>query len=363
MPSINVEQFAEPIDPPRRRLQPFHFIELHALPPQPYIIKGLLDQGAFSVLYGESGSGKTFAALHIAAHVAQGWSWFDMKVNATPVFYLSAEGGPSSISRRLDAFASHYGLDEAAPLFVHPGGADLLSKDADITPLIAEASAVEAGMVVIDTLSRVLVGGNENAPDDMGAFVANVDRIRQDTGAHCMVVHHSGKDTARGARGHSLLRAASDSELEVSRDKASGIGSIAVTKARDYADDATLAFKLQPVELGHDEDGDKIVSCALVPTDEKPPEKANRVSGQRRIVLDLLRKALDAEGKPSPGGNHIPQNVKVVSVETWRRYAYAGLPSDGTQEAKKKAFQRAVSGLQSANAIGLWDDYVWTITG
>jgi RecA-family ATPase len=58
--------------------------------------------------------------------------------------------------------------------------------------------------VVIDTLSRALAGGNENAPDDMGALVINTDKVRQLTGAALIYIHHSGKDAALGARGHSL---------------------------------------------------------------------------------------------------------------------------------------------------------------
>ena len=34
-----------------------------------------------------------------------------------------------------------------------------------------------------------------------------------------MLVHHTGKDTAKGARGHSLLRAATDTEIEVKREE------------------------------------------------------------------------------------------------------------------------------------------------
>jgi RecA-family ATPase len=51
-----------------------------------------------------------------------------------------------------------------------------------------------------------MAGGNENAPDDMGALVRNIDRLRAETGAAVLLVHHTGKDTSRGARGHSLAR-------------------------------------------------------------------------------------------------------------------------------------------------------------
>src|SRR4051812_18886432 len=70
-------------------------------------------------------------------------------------------------------------------------------------------------MVVIDTLFRALAGGNENACEDMGTVVANADRIRAATGACVLMIHQCGKDAVRGMRGHSSLKAATDSEIEV----------------------------------------------------------------------------------------------------------------------------------------------------
>ena len=72
-------------------------------------------------------------------------------------------------------------------------------------------------LVVIDTLARALAGGNENAPEDMGALIGNAKRIQEATGAAVLFVHHSGKDTSRGSRGHSSLKGAADLEIEVTR--------------------------------------------------------------------------------------------------------------------------------------------------
>ena len=80
-------------------------------------------------------------------------------------------------------------------------------------------------------MSRALAGGNENAPDDMGAFVTNIDKIRHALNTHLCIVHHSGKDRARGARGHSLLRAGTDAELEVVKTTALS-GQVITTKQR-----------------------------------------------------------------------------------------------------------------------------------
>ena len=98
---------------------------------------------------------------------------------------------------------------------------DLRSNDANLKELLAlvREAETETGekcvWIVVDTLSRALAGGDENSPVDMGRIVVAADRIRAETGAHFTYVHHTGKDAARGARGHSLLRAATDTEIEV----------------------------------------------------------------------------------------------------------------------------------------------------
>lgn len=98
----------------------------------------------------------------------------------------------------------------------------------------------------------------------MGAFVRNIDVIRAATEAHVMVIHHSGKDQARGARGHSLLRAATDTEIEVKRierDDGPVGGVLTVTKQRDMEGEFRRAFTLRSVPLGFGRNGKPVTSA------------------------------------------------------------------------------------------------------
>ncbi|EEW57677.1 regulatory prophage protein [Ruegeria sp. TrichCH4B] len=70
-------------------------------------------------------------------------------------------------------------------------------------------------LIVVDTLSRVMGDGDENTAPDIADLVKNLDVLRRRTGSNIMLIHHSGKDIARGARGHSSLRAAVDTEIEL----------------------------------------------------------------------------------------------------------------------------------------------------
>jgi len=64
-----------------------------------------------------------------------------------------------------------------------PCPVDLLRPNGDTEELIDLMEDVSSVMgnvklIVVDTLSRAISGGNENSPDDMGAFVKYIDKIR-----------------------------------------------------------------------------------------------------------------------------------------------------------------------------------------
>ncbi|MCW4115651.1 helicase RepA family protein [Aurantimonas sp. MSK8Z-1] len=221
------------------------------------LIKGLLDQGTMSILYGESNSGKTFVAMDIAYHIAAGRRWGGMRTEQMAVVYVAAEGG-SGARKRAAALVARYGRDDV-PFHLLLSPVNLLRADADLQPLVASIReiGVPVGLIVIDTLSRAMAGGDENASTDMGALVRHLDVLRAATRAHVLAVHHSGKDRAKGARGHSLLRAATDTEIEIA-DRV-----LSVTKQRDLDGSFSTGFALDVMTLGVDADGDPVTSCTV----------------------------------------------------------------------------------------------------
>src|SRR5690606_23284637 len=114
---------------------------------------------------------------------------------------------------------------------------------------IAEKTGLPPGIIVVDTLARAIAGGDDNSSVDMGVFVNNCGAVQEATGATVLIVHHSGKDAAKGARGHSSLQAATDTEIEI-KDEA-----LTVTKQRDMGKDESFKFKLRVVEIGRRDDG------------------------------------------------------------------------------------------------------------
>lgn len=229
---------------------------------RPYIVKGWLDRGAVSVVYGEANVGKSFWAIDLAHHVQEGLPWAGHRVRQGNVLYIAAEGG-ALFDNRLVA--------RKARFHVLPGPINLSGKGGhDAGSLVDAIGALAARvgdfhLIVIDTLARVMGDADENAAADIGQMVANIDRIKERTGAHVMLVHHTGKDTARGARGHSSLRAAVDTEVELTK---GGDGSpfklARTTKQRDMAGGLEVEFRLQLEVLGTDADGDQVTSCTVI---------------------------------------------------------------------------------------------------
>jgi len=227
------------------------------------LVAGLLDEGAMSVMYGESNIGKSFVALDIAFHIATGRPWNGRETKRGLVIYVAAEGG-KRFGKRLAALRHQFGEEaDAAKFALVSSPIDLRSSSGDTKALVEMIREAEthfgekAAHIVIDTASRAMAGGDENSSVDMGALVKHCDQIREVVSAHLMMIHHTGKDRAKGARGHSLLRAATDTEIEIADAK------IVTRKQRDMDFAPEIPFRLKKVDLGADRNGKPRTSAVV----------------------------------------------------------------------------------------------------
>jgi len=322
---------------------------------RPYLVKGWLDQGALSVLYGPSNSGKSFLALDLAHHVAKGRTWGNRRVNKGRVMYIAAEGG-GGFANRVAALDSPEFWVLAVPLTL-TGPDSAAGPLSEVLQHLAATGGAPFDLIVVDTMARVMGGRDENAAPDIADLLRNLDLIRRVTGAHVMLVHHTGKDTGRGARGHSSLRAAIDTEIELSRDEAGQLVA-EVTKQRDGPTGYRFAYRLRQVELGLDQDGDPVTTCTVDPA---VPAEAGRagVSEAARKALSLLDQLLEAEGeihrKPTYPGR------PAVALDRWRDACRTdgGLSSSDNPDTVARAFRRGRDELEKARQILIRDDLVW----
>ena len=332
-------------------------------------VEDLLTHNGLSVTYGESGCGKSFFMTDLGFHVAMGRQWRDREVDKFGVVYVAAEGGGYGIKNRIAALKQHHVIAETVPFAIVPCSIDLLNPKADTDRLIERIKAdskyfdLTVGLVVIDTLSRALAGGNESSSDDMGALVINADKVRAETGAHVAFVHHSGKDASRGSRGWSGLRAAIDTEIEVQRDETTSVSTATVTKQRDLETVGEFSFSLQVVELGENKRGKQVTSCVVVDAEGSARRgKKNSPTRQEQLALEQLDRCLIDLGVPAPGTSHFPSNgpVRVVTREQWRDFCFrGGVTKSDKPDSASRAFLRHLQNLTAKGIIGEWDDLIW----
>lgn len=315
-----------------------------------YLVKGWLDRDTTSVIYGESNVGKTFFAMDLALHVAAGVPWHGYKTlkgaGTGQVVYIASEGGRGMFNRIAAARKDNPDLINAASnvngFLLLPTSLDLHgNNDADaLTKALSEVG--DTSLVIIDTLARTMGEGDENSTKDMGAFIRNLDAIRAVTGAHIMVVHHSGKDASKGARGSGSLRAVVDTEIELTRSE--GVVMAEMRKQRDMACDHSLAYRLESVTIGTDEDGDEVTSAVV--REAEPVKKTPRLSGSQKIAMQALSDALAHHGEAKIG-DMFPSNRQCVSLEQWRSLCDRHSLSSGEGDSSRRtAFHKAKNALQ-----------------
>lgn len=267
------------------------------------IVQGLLTHGGASVMFGPSNLGKSFWILDLAAAIATGREFRDeLETDQGAVLYFSLEGR-LAFQNRLDALRFKGLIEEATPLFISFDGIDLSmrpEKDGfsygemivETIRQIEENEGCELKLVVIDTLSRALGGGDENSGRDMMIAVGELDYIRRKTSAHVAIVHHTGKDQLRGARGHSSLRASVDTEIELSRELGETVTTVRCTKQRDMVIPAAMPFSLEIIELGSDRRGNAITSCIVRHDDEMMASKSKGAGRPATTTVAELLKLL-----------------------------------------------------------------------
>ncbi len=259
--------------------------------PPDELVQGVITAGDGSVWYGDSNSGKTFFIIDMACAVARGVDWMGRKTEPGLVVYLAAES-PASVSRRLQAYQRHH--EVRVPNFaIVQSPIDLFDGEADTNKVIQVVRQLEqqrgqkARLVVGDTLARLSAGANENAGQDMGLVVRRFDRIRAETGAHFALIHHSGKAAAAGARGWSGIRAAVDTEIEITDSPAGRCCEI--TKQRDLATKGDrIGFKLEGVTLGFTKWGATATSCVVVTADAPEKKTGKRMGEVEGAVIEFL---------------------------------------------------------------------------
>lgn len=295
-----------------------------------------------------SNVGKTFIVFDLGMRVARGKQWSGKETDRGLVVYIAGEGA-GGMKRRIAAYLKHHGIEDPSdiPFALVPemiNFRDPQSVEAFVATLkeIGAHFGMPARWIIVDTLSRALAGGNENASEDMSALVRGADQVRSATGAHLTFIHHTGKDELKGARGHSSLRGAVDSEVEIRRAEGGAIF-VTATKQRDLETGRPFAFRLTKVEVGTNHRGKTVTSCIVEEAIIEPT--LTEVEHEAIEILDTM--LFDSQAAH-------------VDVAGWRKAVMStdGLLSGRTPEAKSKQWQRLRDSLKKKEIIEICEDKV-----
>lgn len=263
--------------------------DLAALPPTEHLVKGVLPSSGLAAIYGPSGSGKTFLALDLIMAIACQSDWFGHKVKNVPVTYVGLEG-KGGINNRIQAWRVKNPSLVPTNFKIILNNFDLMNR-ANVIELgqaIIDAQ-MHRGVIVIDTLNQASPAADENSSQDMGVIIKHLKLLQEATGGLVLIVHHTGKNTSQGLRGHSSLKAALDANIEVvGSDKRSWL----LEKSKDGEDGKNFGFRLEVQRFGVDGDGDPITSCT-VERDHSAiftkPEPSGKV---QKAALKTIKQAL-----------------------------------------------------------------------
>lgn len=253
-----------------------------------WLIKDYFPTLSFGVVYGASGTLKSFQAIDIACCIATNKPWCEKEVESGAVVYVAAEG-QIGISKRIKAWELANGLC-ADNVFVL-GNSVLLSEDSTQEQLITAIQQIEDShnvkvqLLILDTLARCF-SGDENSSRDMGAFIAGCDKVKAATSASVLAVHHTGKDSSKGARGSSVLRAACDYEFHVKRNGQSKLLTFSNTKQKEGVEMARLELEMETVDLGIVCDNQRPITSLA--RRKKAVQKEDNIKPKTHPIVDAL---------------------------------------------------------------------------
>ena len=338
-----------------------HFCDVELPTGGEWLLKGVIPREGVGTLFGESGHYKSFSAIDLAWHIAAGAPWCGRRVAAAPVVYLAAEA-PQGVRKRLAGARLMHGLTETRPpVYVVGATPNLGTENGDLAKIIAdiEAQDVRPGLIVLDTLSASIGGGDENGPG-MTQLLANCQRLAQHFGAFVLIVCHVGHNGEKRERGHSSLMGNVDTRIHCEKPGALS-AMLKCVKVKDGPDGLAFALKLEEWTFGLDQDGDRVTTLVVASAEEveaAPVQKRGQaIPPKERLLLETVELALLEAGEDF----HVPDGPKVKAVAEaavrdrfYRRLAEEADPDETREqlaERRRKTLRRALNGAIQAKRL------------
>lgn len=341
-----------------------------------WLVKQFLPAQGVGILAGPSTVGKSFVVLYFALRIAQGKTVLGHRTRKSGVLYVASEG-QDGMRKRVKALRQKFSMNpgtafelicQAPNLLDEEDMGDLAAVACEVDEDMRANAGVPLGLIVIDTTAASMPGGNENAGEDMSRALANARMLSDKTGALVLLVGHTGKNEQLGVRGWSGQIGNSDVIIYLTVDEQDPkLRRGRVFKLKDGEGGEQFAYRLKPISMGYDADGDEITSA--YPAFEEPMagstgEKPVKLkSGQQLIMRALHCMIEDGQGKQVPRFAGVPSGTLGVERSALRDKAacmgYAS-PDDKTDTIRRN-FNRDVQAMAAANVVRVEGELVWPI--
>ena len=316
----------------------FSYEQLIHFPRTEWIIKNIFPKKSFGIIYGKPGQGKTFIALDMALCIAHGMQWHDMDVSQGSVLYIAGEGF-GGLGKRLKAWTYHNARNELTPPFYAITANVNMRSEEDVNAVIAAIDGLNQkfSLIVIDTVARSILGGDENSATDMGLFIAACDSVKDYTGAAVIGVHHSGKDDEKGMRGSSALLGAVDTVIQIIQDDNKSIV-LTMEKQKDAEPIKDIKFDMIVIPTS-------VIDTSVV---VQLSSDQTAIFTPKNKKVDLYIEALwDCISNDKLTLNGLPASTE----DTWKDLCFKRSLGGDNDASKRTAFWRAKKRLQETRKI------------
>ncbi|ERL97151.1 hypothetical protein HIMB11_02193 [Rhodobacteraceae bacterium HIMB11] len=305
-----------------------------------FLIEGILPRNGLSAIVGPSYCYKTFIALDMALSVAACLPFHEMDTQQGTVIYVNGEGR-YGIMTRINAWCQSKSLDPKRLPFILSKSPINLRDPAELAKLLDIYQNIpDVRLIVIDTLNRNAGGMNENAPVDMAEFVNACSSMVHHFDCAVCVIHHTGKDTSSGARGHSSFYAALDTEISVKKLGDHDVQMIC-SKQKDAPEFETMQFIAVST----------LDSIILEKTETRKANSKNKLTADQKLALECLQELIEAN--TATNGDVAGKNVH---LDKWR-HEFKRRHTGDNDKSKNTAHQRARNTLVSLKFVEVKDDF------
>lgn len=347
--------------------------------PYPWTVENIIPQGESVLIYGESGSGKSFNGMDIAMCIARAQKFNGYNVEPGLVVYVAAEAGKGFEKRKI-AYCTHHGLrlGDPLPFYLLTKRPDLFSSEADTDALIAEIEGIRSTYseplraIFLDTVSALTPGMDENTSRDVSKVRSRIDRIKDAFKVSTLPIHH----TAKGGttpRGHGSFTNDFETTIYFQTventydENGRALHRATLVKQREGGRGLSWEFYLPVVEIGKNKWGNPETSCVVRPVAKGAQTRSTApVTPQQRRLMEALIKALDSHGiTPAAAGLNLPRSIaKVVDYRHVKVIFARAELNDGDDPRDhsvrlRQALSRSRKELAARQFIGADDPYIW----